>query len=162
MPTASDDRWNRDLESLIVKSRMMLTSKLKTKWAIKPSKINLLNSYTFGVSPLPKFLCGNIWRDSFCWAEPSKIILTLVVVISGLTTGKCERNHSVCGFGHLLGFLGYILYSSCLQPLTGKSESLCEGALPPFLGLAVFLVFHVSKSQQLLCLSQPNLIFSIT
>ena len=74
------------------------------------------------------------------------------MVISGLTTRKCERNHSVCGFGHLLGLLGYILYSSCLQPLIGKPksrngtimtlgkpESLCEGAFPPFLGLAVLI-----------------------
>ena len=59
---------------------------------------------------------------------------------------------------HPLGLLGYILYVSNLQPLIGKpvpvshlaltSFRLCEGASLTS-GLAVNLVFHVSKALQL-------------
>ena len=58
---------------------------------------------------------------------------------------------------HPLGLLGYILYLSSHQPLIGKpvpashlaltSSQLCEGVSLPSVGLAVIVVFHVSKAQ---------------
>ena len=36
---------------------------------------------------------------SLCFADASKTILTLVVALSGRTTGKCGKNHSPSGCG---------------------------------------------------------------
>ena len=58
---------------------------------------------------------------------------------------------------HPLGLLGYILYVSSLQPLIGKPVPASHLALTSFglcevssltSGLAVILVFRVSKAQQ--------------
>ena len=58
-----------------------------------------------------------------------------------------------------LGLLRYILYLSSHQPLIGKpvpashlaltSSQLYEGVSLPSVSLAVILVFHISKAQQL-------------
>ena len=75
-----------------------------------------------------------------------------------LSQGNVEGTILMVVFAYPLGLLGYILYASSLQPLIGKpvlashlaltnSFRLCEGASLTS-GLAVILVFRVSKAQQ--------------
>ena len=74
-----------------------------------------------------------------------------------LSQGNVEGIILMVVFAYPLGLLGYILYASTLQPLIGKpvlashlaltSFRLCEGASLTC-GLAVILVFRVSKAQQ--------------
>ena len=155
---ASDHPCNSVLElssqwvSLLVKSSMVLPSKLDTKLAVTPSKnkpLKLVNLWCIPTAKVPVQECrglstglGSIWwyiwltspakatsfflnltkmstmslcnllpgSDSlfnllfpFCWAEPLKWTQTLVVAYSGLTIGKCRRNHSDGGFSSSSG-----------------------------------------------------------
>ena len=71
------------------------------------------------------------------------------MAFSGLTTGKCGRNHSDGGLAYFLGFFGYIFYLSSNQPSIGKpvpashltltSSRLYECTSLPSVGLAVSL-----------------------